>query len=147
MWDKLTGEEKTRVLVSSSVGYLARKFGPGILREILESIVGNDLYWEVVSGVNGTSDEDVVREIGEKIFLSRPGQTEELEIIVIPKPSGCPDTTDAVFASRIIPCPHRPEFWAGGIACNRCEYFRGSEPLANGNVVRCAFIYCKENEK
>lgn len=85
-----------------------------------------------------------------KLLFFRPGKENkgEVETIEITRPSGYVDTTDAVFASRLVPCPHRPECWAGGIACNRCDYFRGSAKLENGNaVVRCAFLYCKENEK
>lgn len=80
-----------------------------------------------------------------KLFLSQPGPGGEVELIEIPKSTACVE--DSVFFARLIPCPHRPEFWAGGIACSRCEYFRGSATLSNGNVVvRCAFL-CKENEK
>lgn len=80
-----------------------------------------------------------------KLFMSRPGPGGEVELIEIPKSTTCVE--DSVFFARLIPCPHRGEFWAGGIACSRCEYFRGSATLANGDVVvRCAFL-CKENEK
>lgn len=73
-------------------------------------------------------------------FLSRPGHV-GIEMIEIPRPSRSDDMDDAVWAIQLIPCPHRPEYWAGGAACSRCDYFRGAATLENGNtVVRCAFL-------
>lgn len=110
----------------------------------------DDIFAEFVllelSKANLTPDE---ADYLTKLFMSRPGpgQVGELEIIEIPRQSMA-DPIDTVVSSRLIQCPHRPECWAGGIACNRCDYFRGSAKLENGNaVVRCAFLYCNENEK
>ena len=64
----------------------------------------------------------------------------DFEIIEIPSPRESSDMADAVWRRRLIPCPHRPEYWAGGIACSRCSYFRGADPTERGIVIKCSFI-------